>query len=83
VNETYRAIEVSIAGEFAEVRKPLVDPGPNQVRVRVEACGVCHTDSATVYDIVEADGFRFPSKQRAYVRGPELRAIRELLLDLN
>lgn len=33
-----------------------------------------------VYDIVEADGFRFPSKRRAYVRGPELRAIRELLL---
>jgi alcohol dehydrogenase, propanol-preferring len=23
---------------------PLPEPGPNQVRVRVEACGVCHTD---------------------------------------
>ena len=33
-----------------------------------------------VYDIVEAEGFRFPSKRRAYVRGPELRAIRDLLL---
>lgn len=31
-------------------------------------------------DIVEAEGFRFPSKRRAYVRGPELRAIRDLLL---
>jgi hypothetical protein len=33
-----------------------------------------------VYDIVEAEGFRFPSKRREYVRGPELRAIRDLLL---
>jgi hypothetical protein len=33
-----------------------------------------------VYDIIEADGFRFPTKRRAYVRGPELKAIRDLLL---
>jgi hypothetical protein len=33
-----------------------------------------------VYDIVEADGFRFPTKRRAYVRGPHLKAIRDLLL---
>jgi propanol-preferring alcohol dehydrogenase len=45
---TYRAIEVPRPGEFSEVRKPLQDPGPNQVRIRVEACGVCHSDSATV-----------------------------------
>jgi len=33
-----------------------------------------------VYDMIEAEGFRFPSKRRAYVRGPELRAISDLLL---
>jgi hypothetical protein len=33
-----------------------------------------------VHDIVEADGFRFPARRRAYVRGPHLRAIRDLLL---
>lgn len=33
-----------------------------------------------VYEIVEADGFRFPTKRRAYVRGPHLKAIRDLLL---
>ena len=33
-----------------------------------------------VYDIVEAQGFRFPSRRRAYVRGPELKAINDLLL---
>jgi hypothetical protein len=33
-----------------------------------------------VYDIVEADGFRFPAKRRACVRDPHLKAIRDLLL---
>src|SRR4029077_18259995 len=48
MNETYRAIEVSKPGVFTQVRKRLVDPGLHQVRIRVEACGVCHSDSATV-----------------------------------
>src|SRR6266436_1963605 len=48
MNVTYRAIELSGPGKFSEVRKPLLDPGPNQVRIRVEACGVCHSDAATV-----------------------------------
>ena len=33
-----------------------------------------------VHDITEADGFRFPTKRRAYVRGPHLKPIRDLLL---
>src|SRR5215470_11747970 len=48
MNATYRAIEVSKPGQFSDVRKPLLDPGPTQVRIRVEACGVCHSDSGTV-----------------------------------
>jgi propanol-preferring alcohol dehydrogenase len=48
MNATYRAIELSGPGKFSEVRKPLLDPSPNQVRIRVEACGVCHSDAATV-----------------------------------
>jgi propanol-preferring alcohol dehydrogenase len=48
MNNTYRAIEVSSPGVFTHVRRPLVPPGRNQVRIRVEACGVCHSDSATV-----------------------------------
>jgi alcohol dehydrogenase, propanol-preferring len=48
MNATYRAIELSGPGKFSDVRKPLLDPGPNQVRIRVEACGVCHSDAATV-----------------------------------
>lgn len=33
-----------------------------------------------VYDIVEADGIRFPTKRRAYVRGSQLQPIHDLLL---
>jgi D-arabinose 1-dehydrogenase-like Zn-dependent alcohol dehydrogenase len=48
MSETYKAIEVRKPGKFAEVRRPLQDPGHDQVRIRVEACGVCHSDAATV-----------------------------------
>ena len=48
MNATYRAIEISKPGVFTEVSRPLQEPGPNQVRIRVEACGVCHTDSLLV-----------------------------------
>lgn len=33
-----------------------------------------------VHDIIEADGFRFPSKRRAFPRGPGSKPIRDLLL---
>jgi propanol-preferring alcohol dehydrogenase len=48
MNGTYKVIEVSKPGIFTEVNRPLREPGPNQVRIRVEACGVCHTDSLLV-----------------------------------
>lgn len=58
MSATYRAVEVRRPKEFAEVRKPLQDPGPNEVRIRVEACGVCHSDSATVEGLLP--GLTFP-----------------------
>jgi len=48
MSETYRAIEIKEPGKWSAVRKPLQEPGPNQVRIRVEACGVCHSDAGTV-----------------------------------
>lgn len=33
-----------------------------------------------VFDIVEAQGLRFPTKRRAYLRGPDLQPVRDLLL---
>jgi propanol-preferring alcohol dehydrogenase len=63
MNATYRAIEVSKPGEFSVVRKPLLDPGPTQVRIRVEACGVCHSDSATVEGLFPIDWPRVPGHE--------------------
>jgi NADPH:quinone reductase-like Zn-dependent oxidoreductase len=63
MNATYRAIELSGPGKFSEVRKPLLDPGPNQVRIRVEACGVCHSDSVTVDGLFPIDWPRVPGHE--------------------
>jgi D-arabinose 1-dehydrogenase-like Zn-dependent alcohol dehydrogenase len=46
--DTYKAVEVSAPGTLRMVEKPIPQPGPGQVRIRVEACGVCHTDTFTV-----------------------------------
>jgi D-arabinose 1-dehydrogenase-like Zn-dependent alcohol dehydrogenase len=34
-------------GAFELVQKEFPEPGPGQVRIRVQACGVCHSDSMT------------------------------------
>src|ERR1700675_3715996 len=48
---TYQAMEVSAPGTLRLVERPIKEPGPGQVRIRVEACGVCHSDAATVMGI--------------------------------
>src|SRR5262249_27788674 len=63
MNATYKAIEVPRPGEFSEVSKPLLDPGPNQIRIRVEACGVCHSDSGTVEGLFPIDWPRVPGHE--------------------
>jgi propanol-preferring alcohol dehydrogenase len=47
----YRAVEAFEPGKLRVVERAVPDPGPNQVRIRVEACGICHTDAATVMGI--------------------------------
>jgi D-arabinose 1-dehydrogenase-like Zn-dependent alcohol dehydrogenase len=45
-----RAMQVSAAGgAFELVQKQFPDPGPGQVRIRVQACGVCHSDAITKF----------------------------------
>ena len=40
-----RAIEIASPGGPLElVERPLPEPGRGQVRIRVQACGVCHSD---------------------------------------
>ena len=48
MDNTYRAVQAVSPGRLQVVRLPLRDPGPDQVRIRVEACGVCHSDAATI-----------------------------------
>src|ERR1700687_1407673 len=45
---TYKAVEVAAPGTLRVVERQVSEPGPGQVRIRVEACGICHTDAATV-----------------------------------
>jgi alcohol dehydrogenase, propanol-preferring len=48
MSNAYKAVEVSSPGVFQRVERPIPIPGSGQVRIRVEACGVCHSDAATV-----------------------------------
>lgn len=45
---TMRAVQVSRAkGPFEMVERSIPQPGPREVRVKVQACGLCHSDSLT------------------------------------
>jgi D-arabinose 1-dehydrogenase-like Zn-dependent alcohol dehydrogenase len=45
---TMRVAQVTRAdGPFEIVERPLAEPGEGEVRIKVEACGVCHSDSFT------------------------------------
>src|SRR5258708_15416432 len=44
---TMKAVQVPQAGgAFELVERPLPEPQDGHVRIKVEACGVCHSDSA-------------------------------------
>jgi propanol-preferring alcohol dehydrogenase len=45
---SYRAVQAVSPGKLELTEKPLLDPPAGHVRIRVEACGVCHSDSVTV-----------------------------------
>ncbi|MDX6568005.1 MAG: hypothetical protein QOH15_583 [Gaiellales bacterium] len=43
---TIRVAQVPAAGAPIElVERPMPEPGPGEVRITVEACGICHTDA--------------------------------------
>lgn len=46
--KTYRAVQVSAPGQLNLVQRNLRIPPAGAVRIRVEACGLCHTDAYTV-----------------------------------
>jgi propanol-preferring alcohol dehydrogenase len=62
---TYRAFEVTGTRQFALVRRELREPPAGQVRLRVESCGVCHSD------VLAAEGLR-PDPSQPIVPGHEI-----------
>ena len=46
---TYRACEVAPDGSLRQTRRELVEPAAGHVRIRVEACGICHSDALAVH----------------------------------
>ena len=66
---TGRAMQIPASGGKIElVQKQCPDPGPGQVRIRVQACGVCHSDSITVLGL-------FPGIEYPRVPGHEIAGV--------
>ncbi len=56
---TYRAAQIAALGSpFELVEREVPRPGPGHVRVAVDACGVCHSDSAFINALLP--GVSFP-----------------------
>ena len=62
---TYRAFQVTGQHEFELVERDVVEPEPGHVRVRILACGVCHSD------FLGAEGVR-PDPSQPIVPGHEI-----------
>ena len=62
---TYRAFQVTGQRQFELVERDVVEPEPGHVRVRVLACGVCHSD------FVAGEGIR-PDPTQPVVPGHEI-----------
>lgn len=45
-------------GNFELVERPVPEPGPGQVRIKVEACGICHSDALVKEGLWE--GLQYP-----------------------
>ena len=66
---TMRVVQVSRAkGPLELVERKVPEPGPGTGRIRVEACGICHSDSMT------KDGL-WPGMQYPRVPGHEVAGV--------
>src|SRR5271169_4903450 len=60
---TYRAVQAVSKGKLELTEKPLMEPQAGHVRIRVEACGVCHSDSGTVDAVFPVQFPRVPGHE--------------------
>jgi alcohol dehydrogenase, propanol-preferring len=63
MGSTYKAVEVSAPNVFRVVERTISEPAAGQVRIRVEACGVCHSDSGTVEGLFPIKWPRVPGHE--------------------
>jgi len=54
---------VKAGGPLEVVTRQVPEPGAGQVRVRVQACGVCHSDAITMYGIFPIEYPRVPGHE--------------------
>lgn len=67
--ETMRVVQVPRPkGPFEIVERPIPEPGTGAVRIKVEACGICHSDSVTKEGL-------FPGIQYPRVPGHEVAGV--------
>src|SRR5215467_9709749 len=70
---TMKVAQVSKPGaEFQIVEREIPEPGPGQVRIKVQACGVCHSD------VITKEG-AFPGIQYPRVPGHEVAGVIDAL----
>jgi alcohol dehydrogenase, propanol-preferring len=62
---TYRAFEVTGVRNLRLAEREVADPAPGHVRLRVQACGICHTD------VLALEGLR-PDPSQPVVPGHEI-----------
>src|SRR3981189_3848725 len=60
---TYRAVQAVSKGMLELTEKPLLDPPAGHVRIRVEACGVCHSSAITVDGLLPIQYPRVPGHE--------------------
>ena len=59
----YRVVQAVAPGKLELSQRPLSDPPAGHVRIRVEVCGVCHSDAATVEGIFPIEWPRVPGHE--------------------
>lgn len=65
---TMKAIQVSRPGVFELVERELPEPAAGQVRIKVEACGICHSDAFVKFAA-------FPGLQLPRIPGHEIAGV--------
>src|SRR5260370_42519784 len=63
VGSTYRTVHAVSRGRLELTEKTMQAPGPGKVRIRVEACGVSHSDSGTVEALFPVEWPRVPGHE--------------------